>query len=276
VSAGYVKVLGMPLAGRTFNELDATGGAGVAIVTQRGARLLWPGQNPLGQTLERGNRVFEVIGVVGDVRGADTQGLRGGGPDREPRAAVYFAASQLPQRTMTLLVRAPGGSVSATREVRDAVRQLDPTLALAQVRLLSDWLAEGLAPTRLTITLATVFAGIALLLTLIGIYGVLAYSVAARTKEIGVRMAIGATRRSIIGLVVGDGMRWVGAGIAAGLISALAGSRFVASLLFETPARDPVTFAAVAGAVALVALVACSIPAVRAARVSPLVAMRAE
>jgi putative ABC transport system permease protein len=276
VSAGYFKVLGMPLAGRTFNELDATGGAGVVIVSQRGARLLWPGQNPLGQALDRGNRVFEVIGVVGDVRGSDTQGLRGGGPDREPRAAVYFAATQMPQRTMTLLVRAPGGSASATREVREAVRQLDPTLALAQVRLLSDWLAEGLAPTRLTTTLAAAFAGIALLLTLIGIYGVLAYSVAARTREIGVRMAIGATRRSIIGLVVGDGMRWVGAGIAAGLISALAGSRFVASLLFETPARDPVTFAAVAGAVALVALMACSIPAVRAARISPLVAMRAE
>lgn len=276
VSAGFFKVLGMPLIGRTFNELDAPGAAGVAIVSKRGARLLWPGQNPLGQTLEKGNRVFEVIGVVGDVRGSDTQGARGGGPDREPRAAVYFAASQMPQRTMTLLVRAPDGSASATREVREAVRQLDPTLALAQVRLLNDWLAEGLAAARLTTTLATIFAGIALLLTLIGIYGVLAYSVASRTREIGVRMAIGATRRSIIGLVVGHGMTWVGVGIATGLISALAGSRFVASLLFEIPARDPVTFAAVAGAVTLVALMACSIPAVGAARVNPLVAMRAE
>jgi putative ABC transport system permease protein len=264
------------LAGRTFNELDAIGAAGVAIVSQRGASLLWPGQNPLGQTLQRGKRVFEIIGVVGDVRGSDTQGLRGGGPDRQPRAAVYFAASQLPQRTMTLLVRAPGGSASATREVREAVRQLDSALALAQVRLLSDWLAEGLAPFRLMTTLAAAFAGIALLLTLIGIYGVLAYSVVSRTREIGVRMAIGATRRSIMGLVVRDGMRWVGVGIAAGLISALAAARFVASLLFETPARDPVTFAAVAGAVALVALMACSIPAGRAARVSPLVAMRTE
>ena len=177
---------------------------------------------------------------------------------------------------MTLLVRAPDGSASATREVREAVRQLDPTLALAQVRLLNDWLAEGLAAARLTTTLATIFAGIALLLTLIGIYGVLAYSVASRTREIGVRMAIGATRRSIIGLVVGHGMTWVGVGIATGLISALAGSRFVASLLFEIPASDPVTFAAVAGAVTLVALMACSIPAVGAARVNPLVAMRAE
>jgi cell division protein FtsX len=245
-------------------------------VSQRLARLAWPDTNPLGQLVERGGRSFEVVGIVGDVRGSDVQGARGGGPDREPRAAVYFAASQMPQQSMTLLVRANGDATHVMATVREAVRQLDPSLPLQQGRPLEEWLADSVAPARLTTGLAVVFAVSGLLLASIGIYGVLAYSVASRTREIGVRMAIGATRRRVIGLVLREGMLCAGSGIAAGLLGALGAARVIASLLFEVPARDPLTFATAGGAVLLVALGASAIPALRAVRIDPTVAMRTE
>jgi putative ABC transport system permease protein len=277
VTGDYFRVLGIPLlAGRSFNERDTSGGAGVAVVSERLARLSWPDDNPLGQTVERGGRSFEVIGVVGDIRGSDTQGARGGGLDRDPRAAVYFSASQLPQRTMTLLVRASGQPTGIVSTIRQAVRQQDPSLAIQQVRPLRDWLAESVAPTRLATRLATLFALSALLLASVGIYGVLAYTVASRTREIGLRMAIGATRRRVIGLVLKDGMTWSAAGILVGLIGAFTAAHLVAALLFDVPARDPVTFVTVGTAVMLVALAASAIPAVRAVHIDPTIAMRTE
>jgi putative ABC transport system permease protein len=277
VSGDYFRVLGIPLlAGRSFNERDTSGTAGVAVVSERLAGVSWPDENPLGQTVERGGRSFEVIGVVGDVRGSDTQGARGGGPDRDPRAAVYFSASQLPQRTMTLLVRASGQPTSIVSTIRQAVRQQDPALAIQQVRPLRDWLTESVAPTRLATRLATLFAVSALLLASVGIYGVLAYTVASRTREIGIRMAIGATRRSVIGLVLKDGMTWSAAGILVGLIGAFTAATLIATLLFDVQARDPVTFVTVGGAVMLVALAASAIPAVRAVHIDPTIAMRTE
>jgi predicted permease len=277
VNGEYFRVLGIPLlAGRLFDERDTIGAAGVAIVSQRLARLFWPDTNPLGQMIERGGRAFEIVGVVGDVRGSDTQGARGGGPDREPRAAAYFAAGQLPQRTMTLLVGPRGRPTSVAASIRQAVRQVDPALAVQQVRPLRDWLAESVATTRFTTGLAAMFAVSALLLASIGIYGVLAYMVASRTKEIGVRMAIGASRRRVLGLVVREGVTWAGGGIVLGLMGAWGGTRLMATILFDVAARDPVTFAAVGGAVALVALVASAIPALRAVRIDPTIAMRSE
>ena len=277
VTGEYFRVLGIPvLAGRSFDERDAIGAPGVAIVSQRLARLAWPDREPLGQAIEWSGRSFEIVGVVGDVRGSDTAGLRGGGPDRDPRAAAYFAAAQLPQRTMTLLVRPAGEPTTVIAAFRDAVRQLDPTLAVQQVRLLREWLAESVAPTRLTTTLAAIFAATALLLASVGIYGVLAFTVASRTREIGVRMAIGATRRRVMGLVLREGMTWAVSGVAVGLIGAFAAAKLIATLLFAVPARDPATFATVGGAVTLVALLASAIPALRAVRIDPTVAMRIE
>jgi putative ABC transport system permease protein len=277
VSGDYFRVLGIPvLAGRSFTERDTTGTAPVAMVSQRLARQLWPDRNPLGQIVERGGTPYEVVGVVGDVRGSDGVGTRGGGPDREPAAAVYFAAAQLPQRTMTLLVGPSGEPTGVIDTVRQAVRRLDPTLAVQQVRPLRDWLTESVAPTRLTTRLATIFAASALLLAAVGIYGVLAYTVASRTREIGVRMAIGATRRRVIGLVLQQGMTWAGSGILVGLLGAFAAARLIATFLFDMPAHDLVTFAAVGGSMTLVALLASAIPAVRAARIDPTIAMRTE
>jgi putative ABC transport system permease protein len=144
------------------------------------------------------------------------------------------------------------------------------------MRPLQDWLAESVASTRLTTRLAAMFAVSALLLASVGIYGVLAYTVASRTKEIGVRMAIGASKRRVIGLVLREGMVWAGSGILAGLIGAFAATRLLSTLLFDIPARDPVTFATIGGAVTLVALAASAIPAVRAVRIDPTIAMRVE
>jgi putative ABC transport system permease protein len=277
VSADYFRVLGIPLlAGRAFDKRDRAGSPAVAIVSQRLAGTLWPHATPLGQTLERGGRQYEVIGVVGDIRGSDTQGPRGGGPDRQPRAAAYFAAGQLPQRTMTLLVLPGDEPANVIVIIRKAVRELDPMLALQTVRPLRDWFTDSVAPTRLTTTLAMIFAASALFLTSVGIYGVLAYSVSSRTKEVGVRMAMGATRRSVIGLVLRQGMTWAGGGVLVGLIGAFAAGRFISTLLFDIPAGDPVTFATVGGAIAVVALIACSIPAARAVRIDPTIAMRTE
>ena len=277
VNGDYFRVLGIPLlAGRSFTERDTIGTTRVAMVSQRFARGAWPDADPLGQLVERGGQSFEVVGIVGDIRGSDVQGARGGGPDREPRAAIYLAATQLPQGTMTLLLRTNAEAATVTANVRQAVRQLDPSLPVQQARPLREWLADSVAPARLTTVLAAVFAMSALLLASIGIYGVLAYSVASRTREIGLRMAIGATRERVIGLVLREGLMCAGSGIAAGLIGALGAARVIASLLFEVPARDPLTFATAGGAVLLVALGASAIPALRAVRIDPTVAMRTE
>ena len=177
---------------------------------------------------------------------------------------------------MTLLVGPSGEPASVIDTVRQTVRRLDPMLAVQQVRPLRAWLTESVTPTRLTTRLATVFAACALLLAAVGIYGVLAYTVASRTREIGVRMAIGATRRRVIGLVLQQGMTWAISGILVGLLGAFAAARLIATFLFDMPAHDPVTFAAVGGAVTLVALLASAIPAVRAANIDPTIAMRTE
>jgi putative ABC transport system permease protein len=277
VSASYFQVLQVPvLAGRSFNQRDDSGSMLVAIVSQRLARMVWPDQNPLGQTLERDGRVYEVVGLVGDVRGADGEGPRGGGPEREPRAAAYFAASQQPARTMTILARPAGEFTTAAAIIRAAVRQLDPTLALPQPRPLREWFGDSLESTRFTTTLATIFALCALLLTSVGIYGVLAFIVGSRTREIGVRMALGATPRQVLRLVLCEGMTWAGTGIVCGLIGAFVGVELIATLLYDVPLRDPLTLATAAVAIAIVALMACVIPAVRALHIDPTIAMRSE
>jgi predicted lysophospholipase L1 biosynthesis ABC-type transport system permease subunit len=250
--------------------------ATVAIASHRAAQLFWPRTNALGQIFERHGRSFEIVGIVGDVRGSDTQGQRGGGLDREPRAAIYFAAAQSPQRTMTLLVSAGAAQRDVEASLRRALRELDPSLPLRQVRPLHEWIEESIAPTRFATTLAIAFAVCALLLASVGVYGVLAYTVAARTKEIGVRVAIGASRPRVIGLVLREGMMWTGSGILVGMLAAFAVASLLGAVLFETPAHDPVTFAGVGVTMAIVALLACAIPALRAVRIDPTVAMRTE
>jgi putative ABC transport system permease protein len=277
VSAGYFRALGARLlGGRDFGEQDRAGAPPVAVVSERFARQLWPQASPIGRILQRGDRQYTVVGAVGDMRGESGAGARGGGLDRAPAAAVYFAASQLPQRSMTLLVRAKRSPSMAVPAIREAVRALDPAQAIYYVRSLDEWLDESAARPRITTMLAGAFALMALLLAAVGIYGVLSYSVAQRTQEIGVRMAIGAGRQQVVLLVLRAAMMWAAVGIALGLLGALALNRVVASLLFDVAPRDPVTFVAVGSTLALVALAACFAPVARATRINPLVALRSD
>jgi predicted permease len=278
VSPGYFQVLDVPLlAGRSFDQQDGLGSPPVAVVSESVARQIWGAKSPIGQTLEwNGARQHEVVGVVRDIRGADGRGARGGGLDREPSAAVYFSTTQLPQRTMTLLVRTAGEPSAIVPALARAVLDIDPAQPVSQVRRLQDWVEESAAEPRFTTTLNGGFALVALLLAAVGVYGVLSYSVAQRTQEIGVRMAIGAERAQIMRLVLRGGMAWALTGITVGLLSAFALSRLLGPLLFEVSARDPVTYSIVGVMLALVAMVACCIPAARATRIDPVIALRAE
>jgi len=277
VSPDYFETLGIPLlAGRSFGQQDGLGSPKVAVVSESVARQLWADKNPIGQTLDwNGARQPEVVGVVGDVRGSDGQ-ARGGGLDRAPSAAVYFSATQLPQNAMTVLVRTSGEPSAIVPAIARAVQNIDPAQPVYQIRRLRDWLDESTAQPRFTTTLSGVFALVALLLAAVGVYGVLSYSVSQRTQEIGVRLAIGADRGQILHLVLRGGMAWALTGITIGLLGAFALSRVLETLLFEVREGDPVTYSIVGVMLALVAMLACYIPAARATRIDPVIALRAE
>jgi predicted permease len=277
VSPDYFETLRIPLlAGRPFGQQDGLGLHPVAVISESVARRLWADKNPIGQTLDwNGARQHEVIGVVGDIRGSDGQG-RGGGLDREPTGAVYFSATQRPQNTMTVLVRTSGEPSAIAPEIARAVQDIDPLQPIYQVRPLRDWLDESTAQPRFTTMLTGAFALVALLLAAVGVYGVLSYSVSQRTQEFGVRMAIGAERAQILRLVLRGGMAWALTGIAIGLLSAFALSRGLRNLLFEVTAQDPITYSTVGVTLAVVAILACCIPATRATRIDPAIALRTE
>ena len=277
VSPDYFQALGVPLrAGRSVGQQDGLGSTLVAVVSESVARQLWADKNPVGLTLDWNGRQHEVVGVVGDIRGGDGRGCCGGGLDREPSAAVYLSAIQFPQRTMTLLVRTTGEPSAIVPAIARAVQEIDPAQPVYQVRRLHDWLDESAAQPRFTTTLTGGFAVVALLLAAVGVYGVLSYSVAQRTQEIGVRMAIGAQRGQIMRLILRGGMAWALTGITIGLLSAFALSRVLETLLFDVGARDPITYSTVGVMLALVAMLACYIPAARATRIDPVIALRAE
>ena len=275
VSADYFRALAIPvIAGSSFTSVHSLTSPPVAIVSQSLARQLWPTDNPVGQQIERDGRPHQVIGVVGDVRGADGRGARGGGVDREPGAAVYLSPNQFPQNTMTVVVRAGGSPSAVVPAIRATLLSIDATLPLYQVRTLEESLAESTAQPQLTTTLTAVFAVLALLLASVGIYGVVSYSVERRTAEMGLRMAVGATPGQVLRLMLRGGMAWATTGIAVGLVAALMLSQGLASLLFEVQAQDPITFGGVGILLALVALIACYVPARHGSRIDPLVALR--
>jgi putative ABC transport system permease protein len=278
VSATYFRTLAIPLlAGRTFGLEDTLESPRVAIVSESIVRALWPGANPIGQTIEwNGARPATVIGVVGDVRGAGGQGPRGGGLDLEPGAAVYFSVTQQPLSAMTLVVRSADDSMAAALLLREAAKAADPAQPVTQVRWLRDWLDETAAEPRFTSFLSGAFAGIALILAAVGIYGVLAGAVAERTKEIGVRVAIGADRGQVLRMILRWGFTVAASGIAIGLVAAVALSPGLEALLFGVTARDPLTYVSVGATLAMVALLACYVPAARATRIDPLSALRCD
>jgi len=269
VSPGYFGAMGIPLVrGREFLDSDCSIAAPrVVIVSQATARRFWGESDPLGRTLHRQGdpaREYTVIGVVGDVR---QRSLNLESP------AIYYPSFNLASR-MDVVVRTEVLPTSILPAVRQKVHELDAALPISTVQTMEEWLASSAAQPRLNAILLGVFAGVAMLIAAIGIYGVLAYSVNQRTQEIGLRMALGAPSGHVLRLIVREGMTVGAIGIGVGVAGALVANRVLESLVFEIPVRDPLTYLAVAGSLAAVALFACVIPALRASRVDPIVALR--
>ncbi len=274
-SEGYFRALGIPLLrGRLFDDSDTIDAPHVAIVSQSLAREKWPGQDPLGQTIEFGNmdgdlRPLTIVGVVGDVRDDSVE--------TPPSPTVYVDYRQRPQAThhFTAVIRTEIGPDSVISSVRQIVRTLDPTVP-PSFNTFTQVLSNSLKARRFNLTLVSVFASTALLLAIAGLYGVMAYAVTQRTGEFGVRTALGASPGNILRLVLGQGVVTALIGVAIGLAGALILTRTLQSLLFGLSATDPLTFAGVALLLVLVALLACYVPARRAAKVDPMVALRYE
>jgi len=272
VSADYFAALRIPLRqGRVFTALDRADTQQVAVIDDVLARQYWPGQNPVGQHIRRGTNApwATIVGVVGHVKHSDLAG-------EDVKGKYYFPLPQLPVPFMSFLMRAPSDPGRLATAMRDAVRAVDPTQPISQVRLMSDMVNNSLAPRRFVVTVLGVFAAMALVLALIGLYGLISYTVAQRTQELGVRMALGARPAEILRLVLGHGMKLAGIGVAAGLAASLAMSRFLRGELFHVSAFDPLTFVLMAAALIAAALAASYIPARRATRVDPMVALRYE
>jgi putative ABC transport system permease protein len=189
---------------------------------------------------------------------------------------LYLPAAQFPQNTVSLVIRADAQLQAILPAIRAAIREIDAAQPVPVLRPMDDWIGEVTEQPRLTTTLAGAFAVTALLLTAVGIYGVISHAVSLRTQEIGVRMAIGAARTSVVALVLRGGMTWAGGGIALGLLAAWATSRAIAGLLFNTSPADPLTFGVTALALAGVAALACMVPAIRATRIDPVIALRGD
>jgi len=196
--------------------------------------------------------------------------------NEEPVPAMYYSVATRVWPTMDVVVRTAGDPLSTLPAVRHRVAELDPELPVSTVRSMEQWVSASAAQPRLNAVLVAVFACVAVLIAAIGVYGVLSYSVQQRTREIGLRMAVGAQRGDVLRLVVHEGMLVALAGIGAGLLAAMALNRVLASLLYGVPERDPATFAAVAAGLAMVALAACAAPAFRASKVDPIIALRYE
>ncbi len=277
VGPDYFSTMGIPLRdGRLFNAQELAEEKHVAIINQAFADKYLHGVDPLGQKAsiymkslaENENQTSEIIGVVSDVH---QMGL-----DAAPEPTVYWPHPELVYSSMTILVRTANDPLALVSAARTELQQLDPELPMAAVATMDQLLADSLSRSRFTMLLLGIFAAVALVLASVGIYGLIAYSVTQRTQELGIRIALGAQRRDVLRLVLAQGTRLTFLGVAIGVFAALALSRLLATLLFGVSATDPLTFAGVAALLAVVALLACFIPARRATRVDPLVALRYE
>jgi predicted permease len=278
VGPDHFRTLDIPvLRGRSFASTDREGRPAVAIVNETAARRFWPNADPIGARIWFGggslwnspDSTLEVVGVVGDVPYQE-------GDDRRARPAVYTSYLQFTYATRTVMVRTSGDARAAMRGVRDAVQSIDPDLALYDFGLLSEQLGGAWAKQRFTSAVLASFAGIALLLAATGVFGVVASLVSERTREIGIRIALGATPANIGRLVIRQGMRLPLGGLAIGMVLAFPAAQALRGLLYGVSPRDPRVFGAVAMLLALVALIATIVPALRATRVDPRVAMQSE
>jgi putative ABC transport system permease protein len=272
VNPGYLEAMRIPLRrGRLLDERDSAGAPLVVLVSESLARSRFRGQDPIGQRLRIGPAgPFTIVGVVGDVKQLSLA--------LTDSDAVYLNVSQgwFASRVMSLVVRAPGDTAALASAVRQAIWSVDKDQPVARVATMETLLAASAAERRFALILFEAFAIAALVLAAAGIYGVLAGSVAERTREIGVRSALGASRADIVGLVVRQGMALISLGMVIGLASAAVASRAIVAMLFGVSALDPITYIGVVGLLAAVSAIACSVPAWRAARVDPAITLRAE
>ena len=270
---GYFPSLGIPLLrGRIFDDRDTPDSPHAAVISESLARDRWPGQDPIGHTIEFGNmdgdlRLLTIVGIVGDVHEY--------GVDVPPRPTVYADLFQRPQPSITVTMLADADTRMVTSSAREILHELNPEIP-PRFRTLSGIYSASLGSRRFNVILVGCFGMLALLLAAVGVFGVMAYSVSRRTHEIGVRVALGARSRDVLTMILSQGLRTILIGIAIGFVGSLAITRTLQSLLFGVTATDPVTFAAVILLLVTAALLACYIPARRAAKVDPMVALRYE
>jgi predicted permease len=273
VSPGYFATMGIPiLAGRELGERDGRSAEQPIMLNEAAARQAFPNGRAVGERIRRWDGpqgLFTVVGVVGNVRQASL--------DRAPLPEMYMAyGGQYSNTEQTLVVKSSVPPATLLPLLREQVRAVDPFVPVYEVQSMDQVLAESLGARRLSLTLVGAFAALALILAASGLYGVIAFLVAQRTSELGVRMALGADRGRILRLILGQGARLAGAGIVIGLAGALAFSRLMASLLYGVSVRDTLTFAIALVSLGVTALLASLVPALRAARTTPLVALRSD
>ena len=275
-SIGYFETMGIPIVeGRAFELADLARGPAV-VINEALAERFFRGRNAVGGRLSPDPEQygwFTVIGIAKDVKQ--------GGVDQKTGTEIYFLAEQLaaagfPERNMNVVVRSALPAASLRGVVDAAVRESDATLPIIRYRAMDEVFAESVSRPRLLANLLAAFAGLALLLAALGTYGILSYMVSERRREIGIRMALGAAQRSVVQMVMGQGIAIAGAGLVLGLAGALALNRVMASLLFGVQPTDPATFVVVAATIVTVAVIACFLPARRAAQVDPMVVLRDE
>jgi predicted permease len=273
----YFRTIGIPLErGRMFNDLDREGMQPVVLLTKAAVRQYFPNEDPIGKRVTLGwgrgpgtpRAGGEVVGIIGDVKDA---GLNEADPPQ-----LYMPYRQWPVQSMSIVVKTGVPPASVTEAVRREVYAVDASMPISNLRTLEQIVSRSISQPRFYMMLLAIFAGVALLLAAIGIFGVLSYAVAQRTREIGIRMALGARERTVVGLVVRHAMLLAAAGVVLGVGAAYFLSGTLSTLLYSTTPRDPVTFASVTTLLVLVALVASYVPARRATRVDPIVALRAE
>ncbi len=283
ITPDWLRALGARvLRGRDFTEADALEAPGVVLINETLARRYFPNENPMGQRFKMGSKQpplgatnvwglpewSEIIGVVSDVKSLQ--------PHPEAAPEVYQSYWQYPMQNPTILVRTTSDPAMLAEAIRRETKTVIPNLPPPLIRTMNDLLSETVAQPRLQTGLLSLFAGVALLLAAVGLYGVLAYAVTQRQREIGVRLALGAQQRDVLTLVIGQGMKLALAGVALGIVAALGLTRVIRSLLYDVKPTDPATFALVSLLLVAVALLASWLPARRAAKVDPMEALRYE